>query len=72
MNLELTDYRDKSRPAVFEAKERQAPAYKGAERRREHRRRQTDRRTDLRFELDSSDRRVSEGRRADDRNLRFW
>ncbi len=72
MNLELMDYREKSRPAVFEAKERPAKNYLGAERRREQRRRQTDRRTDLRFELDSSDRRVSEGRRADDKNLRFW
>jgi hypothetical protein len=72
MHLELTDYREKGRPAVFEARESPAPAYKGAERRREHRRHQTDRRTDLRFELQSSDRRVSAGRRAEDKYLKFW
>jgi hypothetical protein len=82
--LEFTD-RARARPALFEAREpspagkaafdarEPAPAaYKGVERRRKHRRTRGDRREQTRFEIDKPDRRVSEGRRAEDKSPKFW
>ncbi len=72
MSLQLTERQERSRPAVFGEVERPKEHYTGAERRRQHRRKQTDRREELRFDLKKTDRRVCEGRRADDKNLKFW
>jgi hypothetical protein len=58
--------------ATFEAKERAPEGYKGAERRRRHRRTRSDRRVEMRFEPDKTDRRVRAGRRADDKDIKFW
>ena len=46
--------------------------YMGVERRKTNRRSGSDRRTDVRFELDDSDRRKSEGRRAEDKTPKYW
>ena len=46
--------------------------YMGVERRRENRRKTQDRRSDVRFDLKSSDRRKTEGRREDDHTPKFW
>jgi hypothetical protein len=72
MTTLFTERQPRGGSAVFEEKPRSAVAYKGAERRRRHRRGQADRRLEMRFELDKADRRVSAGRRADDKNIRFW
>jgi hypothetical protein len=72
MKLELAGRQERSHPAVFGEIERPQERYTGAERRRQHRRKQTDRREELRFELDKTDRRVCEGRRGEDKNLKFW
>ncbi len=72
MNLDISNRSHSSRPAVFEERQRRPESYAGAERRRKHRRGHKDRREDLRFELDKTDRRVCAGRRADDKNLKFW
>jgi hypothetical protein len=45
--------------------------YTGPERRRENRR-QKDRREEVRFDPNSKDRRQKEGRRADDKQPKFW
>lgn len=58
--------------AVFGEKPRSAAGYKGPERRRKHRRSRTDRREVMRFNLDSTDRRTCEGRRSDDKHVKFW
>jgi hypothetical protein len=58
--------------AVFGEKPRSAAGYKGPERRRKHRRGHTDRRQVMRFNLDSTDRRTCEGRRSDDKHVKFW
>jgi hypothetical protein len=60
------------RAAVFGEKPRSAAGYKGPERRRKHRRGHTDRREVMRFNLDSTDRRTCEGRRSDDKQIKFW
>lgn len=49
-----------------------ARKYAGPERRRENRRKQQDRRGEVRFDTKSSDRRESQGRRADDTSPKFW
>jgi hypothetical protein len=72
MELKLVERYEKSRPAVFGEVERPKSRYTGVERRRKNRRIQSDRREDLRFELDTTDRRASGGRRADDSDIRFW
>ena len=64
--------KDKPGPAVFESRQSAQGAYKGPERRRSHRRSRGDRREEMRFELSKPDRRVCEGRRADDKNPKFW
>ena len=46
--------------------------YLGPERRLENRRKQQDRRGEVRFDTKGSDRRESEGRRADDQTPKFW
>jgi hypothetical protein len=46
--------------------------YMGVERRRENRRKTQDRRGDVRFDLNKTDRRKSEGRREDDHTPKFW
>ena len=72
MNLQLMERYERSRPAVFGEVERPKASYTGTERRRQTRRHQRDRREELRFELDKTDRRVCEGRRAEDKTLKFW
>jgi len=82
--LEFTD-RAPARPVLFEAREptpagkvefdarEPAPTgYKGVERRRRHRRTRGDRREETRFEINKPDRRVKEGRRAEDKSPKFW
>jgi hypothetical protein len=46
--------------------------YTGQERRRVDRRQITDRRDDVRFEVNTSDRRQKEGRRHNDAAPKFW
>jgi len=46
--------------------------YMGPERRKEDRRKTQDRRNDVRFDLNNTDRRKSEGRREDDHTPKFW
>ena len=46
--------------------------YMGPERRRDNRRKQQDRRGEVRFDLNSNDRRKSGGRRKDDKSPDFW
>lgn len=46
--------------------------YSGVERRRTNRRSGGDRRTDVRFDLDSTDRRQIQGRREDDKTPKYW
>jgi hypothetical protein len=71
--MQFTENQRRGSSAVFGEKERSSPVgYKGAERRRRHRRDHTDRRVEMRFELDTTDRRVCTGRRADDKNIKFW
>lgn len=72
MDLQLVERYDRSGPAVFGEVERQKQRYNGVERRRQNRRARSDRRQELRFELDTTDRRVSAGRRADDNDIKFW
>jgi hypothetical protein len=60
------------KPAVFGEKPRSAAGYKGPERRRKHRRGHTDRREVMRFNLENTDRRTCEGRRSDDKQVKFW
>ncbi|MDH4040650.1 MAG: hypothetical protein OEV88_08340 [Gammaproteobacteria bacterium] len=71
MAMQLNEHQRRGSSAVFEEKPTMV-AYKGAERRRRHRRNHTDRRLELRFELDKSDRRICAGRRAGDKNIKFW
>lgn len=47
-------------------------SYTGVERRKHNRRSGKERRTDVRFELDKTDRRQNEGRRADDHTPKYW
>jgi len=72
MKLEESNHYPRGGAAVFEEKERSPQAYKGTERRRKHRRHHTDRREEMRFDLTKPDRRVCEGRRADDKSPKFW
>jgi hypothetical protein len=72
MDLQLVERHERSGPAVFGEVERPKQRYTGVERRRNNRRAQSDRRQELRFELDTTDRRVSAGRRADDNDIKFW
>jgi hypothetical protein len=72
MTMQFGETPRRSGSAVFEEKERAPVGYKGAERRRRHRRGHADRRVEMRFELDKTDRRVCSGRRADDKNIKFW
>ena len=72
MDLQLVERYERSGPAVFGEVERPKQRYTGVERRRKNRRAQSDRRQELRFELDTTDRRVSTGRRADDNDIKFW
>jgi hypothetical protein len=73
MNYEIDNTHQRGSSAVFEAKERTggttAAAYSGINRRKVHRRGTSDRRTEMRFQ---SNRRDSDGRRADDQRNRFW
>jgi hypothetical protein len=46
--------------------------YEGVERRKFNRRSGKDRRGDVRFDLDKSDRRESEGRREEDHTPKYW
>jgi len=46
--------------------------YMGVERRKTNRRSGKDRRGDVRFDLDKSDRRKTEGRRAEDHTPKYW
>jgi hypothetical protein len=46
--------------------------YLGPERRKDNRRSQTDRRGEVRFDVNSNDRRESSGRRKDDKSPKFW
>lgn len=46
--------------------------YTGQERRRVDRRQQADRRDDVRFDLNTSDRRQKDGRRHNDAATKFW
>jgi len=46
--------------------------YMGPERRKANRRSGKDRRSDVRFDLDKSDRRQTEGRREDDHTPKYW
>lgn len=46
--------------------------YLGPERRKDNRRSQTDRRGEVRFDVNSNDRRESSGRRKDDESPKFW
>jgi hypothetical protein len=76
---------DRTRPSLFEAREPgsssaarfetaepKSAGYTGVERRRRHRRVRADRREEMRFEPDKADRRANPGRRADDKNIRYW
>lgn len=58
--------------ALFESQDTHKASYQGAERRRSHRRNRGDRRLEMRFELDKSDRRENPGRRAGEKNAKFW
>ena len=58
--------------ALFESQDTRTASYQGAERRRSHRRIRSDRRLETRFELDKTDRRESPGRRAGEKNAKFW
>ncbi len=49
-----------------------AKKYMGQERRRVDRRQSADRRGDVRFEVNTSDRRQKDGRRDSDAALKFW
>jgi hypothetical protein len=59
-------------PISSEINDVHAKKYMGQERRRVDRRQQTDRRDDVRFEMNSSDRRQKEGRRHNDAAPKFW
>jgi hypothetical protein len=59
-------------PATFEEKQPSQAGYKGPERRRAHRRDHGDRRVEMRFEMDTPDRRACASRRADDQTANFW
>jgi hypothetical protein len=59
-------------PISSEINDVHAKNYMGQERRRVDRRQQTDRRDDVRFEMNSSDRRQKEGRRHNDAAPKFW
>jgi hypothetical protein len=59
-------------PISSEINDVHAKKYMGQERRRVDRRQQTDRRDDVRFEVNSSDRRQKEGRRHNDAAPKFW
>jgi len=59
-------------PAQFGAEEPRETKYMGPERRRNNRRSGHDRRLDVRFELNTEDRRQSRGRRHDERCPAFW
>jgi len=58
--------------ARFDTAEPKRAGYTGAERRRRHRRVTADRREEMRFEPDKVDRRANPGRRADDKNIKYW
>ena len=73
MTMEITNRTSRGSAAVFGEKDRSPAAnYTGPNRRRNHRRGHGDRREEMRFEPDKTDRRVRAGRRADDKNLKFW
>jgi len=80
MNMEVIDNNRQKKTALFEAREPSASQdagnstaiFKGAERRRDHRRIQGDRRVEMRFDMDNPDRRVCQGRRAEDNTPKFW
>ena len=59
-------------PISSEINDVHAKKYMGQERRRVDRRQQTDRRDDVRFEVNTSDRRQKEGRRHNDAAPKFW
>ena len=52
--------------------EKEKKKYMGIERRRDNRRKAQDRRSDVRFDLNSSDRRENNGRREDDSTVKYW
>ncbi len=58
--------------ATFGADETKPAKYLGPEGRRGNRRTTTERRAEVRFELNSADRRVKTGRREDDVSITFY
>lgn len=59
-------------PATSEVNDAHAKKYMGQERRRVDRRQHADRRDDVRFEVNTSDRRQKDGRRHNDSAPKFW
>ena len=72
MKLQLSSYEETTGPAVFGEIAPAREKYTGPERRRANRRARADRRLEMRYELNSSDRRDSAGRRVDDQTMKFW
>lgn len=72
MDFQLCSCEETTGPAVFGETTPTQEKYTGPERRRANRRARADRRLEMRFELNSSDRRESAGRRVDDQTMKFW
>jgi hypothetical protein len=69
MNYDRDKNHQRGSSAVFESKDRTSASYTGINRRDLHRRSLADRRGEMRFQ---ADRREGEGRRADDKTLKFY
>lgn len=59
-------------PHSVDAKDPEKKQYMGEERRRHDRRNTSDRRDEIRFELNSNDRRQNTNRRESDSDHKFW